>query len=91
MTSTPVPTLDELEVLRAAIQWAIPWLAAQSNPQAAEAVGEAVSGRPELAGALLAALPAEELGPALQVVMEAYATLLAETIARPGRSKPERK
>jgi hypothetical protein len=32
-----VPALAELEVLRAAIQRAIPWLAAQSNPEAAAA------------------------------------------------------
>jgi hypothetical protein len=40
VTSTAVPDLDQLEVLRSAIQRAIPWLAAQSSAEAAEAVGE---------------------------------------------------
>jgi hypothetical protein len=50
-----------------------------------QAFGEAVAGRPELAGALLAALPSAELAGALQVVMEAYASLLAEAAPTWGR------
>jgi hypothetical protein len=43
-----------------------------------QALGEAVGGRPEIAGALLAALPIEELAGALQMLMEAYAGLLRD-------------
>jgi hypothetical protein len=38
-----------------------------------QAVQEASAARPEIAGALLAALPTEQLAPALRAVLEAYA------------------
>jgi hypothetical protein len=43
-----------------------------------QALAEAMGGRPETAGALLAGLPADQLAPALTAVLEAYAAQLVQ-------------